>query len=70
MQGRQVMERVQTRAGLWFCEPRPRPLGIRELPAVFEQDALLLEAKPGREQADWMRKERAESEKPVGRMSL
>lgn len=37
---------------------------------MFEQDALLLEAKSAREQADWMRKERAESEKPVGRMSL
>lgn len=45
-------------------------LPVSFVPAVFEQDALLLEAKPGREQADWMRKERAESEKPVRRMSL
>lgn len=70
MQGRRVKERVQTWTGLWFSEPRPRSLGIRDQPVVFEQDALLLEAKSGREQEDWMRKERAESEKPVGRMLL
>ena len=50
------MERVQTGAGLWFCEMRHRLVGIRGLPVVFEQDTLFLEAESGSEQADGMRK--------------